>query len=211
MACWWTTGDPAPALDGTFLELSDTLRHPDGRGRHLRHRGRGRDQPGGRDVPKISGTCAIRADSTLACWDGAGPRPTASLAYAEPWRLSRQVRLPGPDGRQSHRFRPTTCDIDERVWDGRFGAWTPSVDGEPATTATVTTRRGTPYCFAVRLETRAARVSPWTGRDEGDLDTGCSASPFDDRLLTRSDGWRALEHEKFYGRPPCAPLPGARG
>ena len=30
------------------------------------------------------------------------------------------------------------------------------------------------------------------------MDTGCSASPFDDRRLTRSTGWRAIEHEKFY-------------
>ena len=198
MACWWTTGDPAPSLDGTFLELSDSCAiRTDGTVTCGTEAG-GTTSPLAGTFTKISGTCAIRPDSTLACWDGNGPRPTASVAYAEPWRLSRQVHL-------SWSGRPAIAPIasyDVRYrrarWDGRFGAWTPLLTASPATTATVTTPTGYTYCFAVRARDTSGATSPWTERDNADMDTGCSASPFDDRRLTRSAGWRALEHEKFY-------------
>ena len=198
MACWWTTGDPAPAMDGTFLELSDTCAiRTDGTITCTVEDG-GEPSPVAGTFTTISGSCAIRTDSTLACWDGKGPRPTASMGYGEPWRLSRQVHLSWAAQEGLAPIASYDVRYQRARWDGRFGAWTPLLTESPLTTATVTTTPGYTYCFAVRARDTTGAVSPWTGRDENDMDTGCSASPFDDRLLTRSDGWRALEHEKFY-------------
>ena len=197
LACWSLYGAERPPMEGTFTAISGDCAIRTTGTINCRAWDGSVVTPLEGTFTKISGSCATRADGTLGCWENA-PRPSVTVAWQDPWRLTSRAVL---NWSGTPALSPvTTFDVRYKRarWDGRYGPWVNLMSATPLTSTQLTASPGYEYCLAVRARDADGAVSRWTGATWQDDSVGCTASPFDDRLLTRSAGWTALADPRYY-------------
>ena len=87
----------------------------------------------------------------------------------------------------------TSYDVRYRraKWSGGFGSRVTWLAGTTATSGTYSGVAGYTYCFSSRAHDALGSVSGWTGET-------CTATPLDDRKLTRSGRWTAGTSGSYY-------------
>jgi len=128
-----------------------------------------------------------------AASDPVTPRapPLASMTRLPTWTVSTTIPLGWAGVPGSAALATFDVRYRRAAWNGGFGPYVTWRSATATTSARFGASTGSTYCFSARARDVTAVVSAWTPET-------CTATPLDDRSLTRSVKWTARTGSAYY-------------
>jgi hypothetical protein len=129
--------------------------------------------------PSLTVVCALQA-------------PKAAVGTLPTFQIGRSINIvwgavPGTGSVINYDVR-----VRKAKWNGGFGSYSTWKTAFGSDAATYTGAAGYTYCFSVRARDDLGSLSAWSGAQ-------CTATPLDDRSLTRHGSWSAKTSRAYYG------------
>jgi hypothetical protein len=116
---------------------------------------------------------------------------TATITRLLAWKASTSVAVSWGGTPGSYPISSYDVRYKRAAWNGTFGLYTMWRSASTATSGTFAGAAGNTYCFSARARDSHGGPSTWTA------DT-CTATPLDDRSLTRGGTWSAGTGTPYY-------------